>query len=110
MKKIGSKALLLSMALVVALGGLGVGYAHWQGTLDVGGTVDTGTINVGWYLTSGGDPGTQLDYVFDPPTGLPVGGVAPYQHIGTGNIAPSIVVCNSAVPPGVTPLPTPTTT
>ena len=33
------KALLLSLTLLVALAGTGIGYAHWQGTLDIGGTV-----------------------------------------------------------------------
>ena len=99
-KGIGSKALLLSLALVVALGGLGVGYAHWQGTLDITGTVQAGTINVGWYLWSGGDPGAGIDEVWNPPSGLPVGGVAPWQHIGTGVIVPSVVVCNSPIIPG----------
>lgn len=38
-KKIG----VLALALVLALGTLGVGFAHWSGTLDISGTVHTGT-------------------------------------------------------------------
>jgi hypothetical protein len=41
MKKIG----LLAMVLVFALGGLGVGYAHWSETLEIQGDISTGDIN-----------------------------------------------------------------
>lgn len=39
MKKTG----LLLLVLIMAMGALGVGYAHWNGTLDIDGTVNTGT-------------------------------------------------------------------
>jgi len=42
MKKIG----LLVMALVLALGGLGVGYAAWTDQVTIDGTVETGTLDV----------------------------------------------------------------
>jgi predicted ribosomally synthesized peptide with SipW-like signal peptide len=42
MKKIG----LLCLALVLALGALGVGYAAWTDTITISGTVNTGTLNI----------------------------------------------------------------
>ena len=42
MKKIG----LLCLALVLALGALGVGYAAWTDTVTISGTVNTGTLDV----------------------------------------------------------------
>jgi hypothetical protein len=44
MKKIG----LVCLALVLAMGALGVGYAHWSQTLYINGTVETGTFIVAW--------------------------------------------------------------
>ena len=44
MKKIG----LLCLALVLALGALGVGYASWTDTIFVTGTVNTGTVSLGF--------------------------------------------------------------
>jgi len=44
MKKIA----FLAFVLVLAFGGLGIGYAHWSQTLYVEGTVETGTFIVGW--------------------------------------------------------------
>ena len=45
------KAGVLCLALVLGLGAMGVGYAHWTDTLTIGGTVGTGE----WEL--GGTPG-----------------------------------------------------
>jgi len=42
MKKIG----LLCLALVLALGALGVGYAMWQDTVTIEGTVNTGSVEI----------------------------------------------------------------
>jgi len=42
MKKIG----LLSLALVLALGTLGIAYAAWTDTITIEGTVNTGTLNI----------------------------------------------------------------
>ncbi|MCD6391565.1 MAG: hypothetical protein J7L92_06220, partial [Dehalococcoidia bacterium] len=42
MKKIG----LLSLALVLALGTLGVGFAMWQDTVTIEGTVNTGSVDL----------------------------------------------------------------
>jgi hypothetical protein len=47
MKKIA----LLCLALVLALGALGVGYASWTDTIFVTGTVDTGTVLLGFSKT-----------------------------------------------------------
>ena len=51
MKKIG----LLSLALVLALGALGVGYAHWTDTITVEGTVCTGSVDINVVYLSGSD-------------------------------------------------------
>jgi predicted ribosomally synthesized peptide with SipW-like signal peptide len=51
MKKIG----LLILALVVALGGLGAGYAAWQDQVTVSGNVQTGTFEIGIQETSQDD-------------------------------------------------------
>ena len=45
MKKIG----LLCLALVLALGALGVGYAHWTDTVYINQIVETGSVKVGVY-------------------------------------------------------------
>ena len=42
MKRIG----LLGLALVLALGALGVGYAHWSDTIFINGTVTTGSLDL----------------------------------------------------------------
>jgi hypothetical protein len=51
MKKIG----LLSLALVLALGALGVGYAHWTDTICIEGTVNTGSVDINVEYYSGTD-------------------------------------------------------
>jgi len=48
MKKIG----LLILALVVALGGLGAGYAMWSDEINIEGTVNTGTVDLNVTSTS----------------------------------------------------------
>jgi hypothetical protein len=63
MKKIG----IICLALVLALGTLGVGYAHWSQTLYIDTTVNTGTLCVGFQeLILTEDP-----EAIDPTTGLP---------------------------------------
>jgi hypothetical protein len=62
MKKIG----LLVLAVVFAVGALGVGYAHWSQTLYVDGSVTTGTYLVGFETCSTDDGGTTLDPLTDP--------------------------------------------
>ena len=58
MKKIG----LLAMVLVMALGGLGIGYAHWSETLTMSGTAETGDINPYFSCIAANDDWlTQLD-------------------------------------------------
>ena len=101
---LGGRIALLFLALIVCFAGLGVGYAHWTGNLYVNGTATTGTMCVGWYLWDPGDPGTDVDFVFNPLTGLPERAL---QHIGTGTIAPdpASLTCSCVVPPGSVPIP-----
>ncbi len=48
MKKIG----ILALALVMALGSLGIGYAAWTDTLTIDGTINTGTVDLEIYELS----------------------------------------------------------
>jgi len=57
MKKIG----LLSLALVLALGALGVGYAMWSDTLVIDGTINTGNVEVIFASQYDNDKGAQDD-------------------------------------------------
>ena len=59
MKKIG----LFSLALVMALGSLGIGYAHWSDQLYINGTVYTGEVLIGFVGQETDDAGTALDPV-----------------------------------------------
>ena len=53
MKKLG----LISLALILALGSLGVGYAMWSDTVAIDGTVDVGTLIIGFQeITPSEDP------------------------------------------------------
>ena len=54
MKKIG----LLSLALVLALGTLGVGYAMWFDTLEIDGTISTGSLEIIFASQYDNDPAT----------------------------------------------------
>lgn len=51
MKKIG----LVVLALMLALGALGVGYARWSDTITISGTVNTGSVNINVVQYSGTD-------------------------------------------------------
>jgi hypothetical protein len=51
MKKIG----LLSLTLVMVLGALGIGYAHWTDTITIEGTVCTGSVDINVEYLSGSD-------------------------------------------------------
>lgn len=57
MKKIA----LLCLALVLALGALGVGYSMWDKTLTINGTVNTGEVNACFTTAVSNDPGTTID-------------------------------------------------
>ena len=57
MKKIG----LLCLALVLALGALGVGYAAWIDTIHIEGTVNTGSVDINVEYYSGTDIYKDLD-------------------------------------------------
>jgi hypothetical protein len=57
MKKIG----LLCLALVLALGALGVGYAAWIDTITIEGTVNTGSVDINVVYFSGTDIYKDLD-------------------------------------------------
>jgi len=56
-KKIG----LLALALVLALGALGVSYAMWYDDLAISGNVSTGYVDVDFHSQYDNDPGTELD-------------------------------------------------
>ena len=45
------KIILISLALILALGSLGVGYAMWSDTVTVDGPVTTGTLNLSFDYT-----------------------------------------------------------
>jgi len=64
MKKIG----LLVLALVFALGSLGVGYAMWDKTLEVTGTVNTGEVNAIFTTATCNDTGIDPGYLMDGTT------------------------------------------
>lgn len=53
MKKIG----LICLAVVLALGVLGVGFAHWSQTIEIETTVETGSVNVEIVSQKSNDPG-----------------------------------------------------
>jgi len=61
MKKIG----LLLLTLVLALGALGVGYAMWDKTLGITGTVNTGEVNMRIVSISQDDEGIDLGTLID---------------------------------------------
>ena len=62
MKKVG----LLCLALVIALGALGVGYAHWSQTLNISGTVATGNIHPYFDCLVSNDPIVAATPSYDP--------------------------------------------
>jgi hypothetical protein len=98
MKKIG----LLAIALILAVGSLGVGLAHWSGSLAINGTVNMEDFCVGWYYVTGGDPNVDgagnpivnLDEVYDG-TGFPE--IAP-QDIGWSEWCFYDWVCDCDIP------------
>jgi hypothetical protein len=57
MKKIG----LLCLALVLALGSLGVGYAAWTDTIFVNGTVSTGNVDIGFSKIAVSEPNGEVE-------------------------------------------------
>ncbi len=67
MKKFG----LLCLAVVLALGLLGVGYARWAEELYLGGTVETGSVCWEWTGASNIDPGPPPDIVVPDYHSLP---------------------------------------
>jgi predicted ribosomally synthesized peptide with SipW-like signal peptide len=69
MKKIG----LLLLALVIALGALGVGYAKWTDTVTINGTVNTGTLILGVKDIGTNDAKGTLDTLCAPVPGVAVG-------------------------------------
>ncbi len=75
MKKIG----LFSLVLIFALGGLGIGYAHWTDTLYIGGDINNGWVDVNFHSQydndiNGNDPKVEGNWV------IPSGGGAPWWN------------------------------
>ena len=66
MKKIG----LLMLALVFALGALGVGYAHWSDQLYIEGEIETGEVLVGFVWNETDDDNDVWGAVKAPDTGI----------------------------------------
>jgi hypothetical protein len=96
MKKIG----ILALVLVMAVGGMGVGFAHWAGTLDISGTVEMEDCCVGWYQVSVEDPRppappANLDYIKDLVTGNISQGA---QDIGWAYAYLDVPVCTCDIP------------
>ena len=48
-----NKMAVIFIASIFVLSGLGVAYAAWTDTITIDGTVDTGDVNIEWYLPSG---------------------------------------------------------
>jgi predicted ribosomally synthesized peptide with SipW-like signal peptide len=63
-KKIG----LIGLALVLGLGGLGVGYAMWSQTVNISGPVTTGTVDLS-FQTDDFEPPIVTDFYLDPDSG-----------------------------------------
>ena len=61
MKKIG----LVCLAVVLAMGALGVSYALWSDSLYLDGTVETGVVDVSIVRIASGDPFGGIDYGYD---------------------------------------------
>ena len=83
MKKIA----LISLALVLAMGTLGVGYAMWSKSLVINGTVHTGEVNAEFTVCFTDDDGTPNDANIDPnddggPNPFQDPHPAPYDHWG----------------------------
>lgn len=99
MKKIG----ILALALIMAVGSLGVGLAHWSGTLDINGTVTMEDFCFGFYQVTGGDPNVNaagdpivnIDTVKPLPSGTP--GIAA-QDIGWSKAELVNEVCICDIP------------
>lgn len=84
--------------MVMAVGALGVGFAHWGGTLDISGTVEMEDMCVGWYQVTGGDPrppDPNIDQVKDLVTGAVTYGA---QDIGWSEATMLTVVCTCDIP------------
>lgn len=89
MKKLGT----IAIALLVALGALGLGFAWWTSSLSIGGTVNTGTVNVDMVGASAVDNeiapvdvGTAGAAVVDTKTGSITVGNAYPGYVATGTL------------------------
>jgi hypothetical protein len=74
MKKIA----LLALVLVVLLGSLGVGYAHWRDTIYIDGTVEMGTVNIS-FDGAGIEPPVCSEFHEDP---VGSGIIKPGEYLG----------------------------
>lgn len=71
------KIWVICLALMLALGSLGVGYAAWTDVVQVSGTVDTGTLKLGLYSCSMTDTSAPPNGYVEFPTTNPDQSVAP---------------------------------
>lgn len=100
--KLAKPIVAVALVLILCLAGLGVGYAHWQGTLNIEGTAETGTFMMGWYYASNSDPCGQvsIDQVW---TGT--GPVTAGQDIGCTTVTYEDYVCHGIPPKYEDPVP-----
>lgn len=113
MKKIG----LIALAIVLALGTMGIGLAQWTETLNVGGDAETADVNACWRLAESNDNGSTCPEEFyydgaevgppvdpgdngDDPTGEQTMGmpVARSQNVGCTTVT-GFMPNNHALPP-----------
>lgn len=84
------KVLFITLAIIMALGALGVGYASWTDKVNITGTVNTGTVSIEVLSYSGmwvwKTPGA--DAVYDPANPGSIGLIQDDQTITLANVAP----------------------
>lgn len=80
------KIVLICLALVFALGSLGVAYAMWDKTLYINGTVETGEVNMAIGSIASDDPPNTIDPYYGGLVGMPDVPVYPLKDVGTTTV------------------------